>query len=94
MTHQGHVKCNVDATIFNSNTTKAYGLCFRDLSSALLMGKSEYFHLSIFVLEGLLHSLKMAISNHLHNGKQALMDALKVHNVPLNEFSDLVTKIN
>ncbi|AET02887.1 hypothetical protein MTR_8g057090 [Medicago truncatula] len=75
----GHIKCNVDTAIFNSNTTMAYGLCFRDLSRALLMGKSEYFHLSIFALEGLINSLNMAISNHLHNGNQALVDAVRVN---------------
>jgi ribonuclease HI len=98
----GHIKCNVDAAIFNNNTTMAYGLCFRDSSGALLMGKSEYLHLYVSVLEaeslGLPHSLKMAISNHLHyvtfeTDSKSLADALKVHNVPLNEFGDLVTEI-
>jgi len=66
------------------------------------MDKSEYLHLFVSFLEaesfGLLHSLKMAISNHMHyvtfeTDSKTLVDALKVHNVPLNEFGDLVTEI-
>jgi len=66
------------------------------------MGKYEYFHLSIFVLEveslGLLHSLKMEIPNHMHYitfemDNKILVDALEVHNVPLIEFGDRVTEI-
>jgi len=57
-------------------------------------------HCSMSVLEeesfDLLHSLKMTISNGFHNvtfesDNKSLVDALSAHNVPLNEFGDLVS---
>jgi ribonuclease HI len=95
----GYIKCNVDAALFNNNTTMAYSLCFRDSTGALLIGKSEYLHLSVSVLEaeslGLLHSLKMTISNSMHNvtfetDSKTLADALSARNILSNEFGDLV----
>jgi len=95
----GYIKCNVDAALFNNNTTMAYSLCFRDSTGASLIGKFEYLHLSVSVLEaesfGLLHSLKMAISNGMHNvtfktDSKTMVDALLARNIPSNEFGDLV----
>jgi len=97
----GHIKCNVDVAFFNNNETMAYYVCFGDSTCALLFGKFDYMHRSVSVLEvgsfGLLHSLKMTISNVFHNvtcetDNKTLMDALSAHNVPLNEFCDLVSE--
>jgi len=94
-----YIKCNVDAALFNNNTTMAYNLCFRDSTCAVIVGKYEYLHLYVSVLEveslGLLHSLKMAISNDMHNvtfetDSKTLVDAISARNITLNEFGDLV----
>jgi ribonuclease HI len=96
---EGTIKCNVDAASFNNNSIMGYGICFRNSSGVLIIGKSGYYYASTTVLEaetiGLLEAIKEAIST----GMQAVIfetdcktipDALSVNNIPENEFGDLI----
>jgi len=66
----GMIKCNVDTAALNNDAIMGYGMCFRDSTGLLLLGKSDYFHSSATVLEaetiGLLEAIKVVISNGMH----------------------------
>lgn len=98
---EGTIKCNVDVASFNNNSIMGYGICFRNSSGVLILGKSGYYYSFTTVLEaetiGLLEAIKEAISTGMQAIRfetdcKSIPDALSVNNIPQNEFGDLISQ--
>jgi len=78
-----------------------YGICFRNSTGVLILGKSGYYYSSTTVLEaetiGLLEVIKEAISIGMQVVRfeidcKTIPDALSINNIPQNEFGDFISQ--